>query len=71
MHKLYVILSFSLVFLSCRKDEYSEVSNATPYIIEYPGIIEQYLPPMSIPDDNQMTVEGVELGRHLFYETKL
>ncbi len=28
-------------------------------------------PPMPIPSDNPMTVEGIELGRHLFYEKML
>jgi cytochrome c peroxidase len=39
----------------------------TPYVLEYPS----YFPPMPIPPDNPMTVEGVKLGRHLFYEKRL
>ncbi|HRH39495.1 MAG TPA: cytochrome-c peroxidase, partial [Flavobacteriales bacterium] len=39
----------------------------TPYALQVPA----NFPPMEIPEDNQMTVEGVTLGRYLFYEEKL
>jgi cytochrome c peroxidase len=39
----------------------------TPYELEIPS----HFPSMIIPEDNPMTVEGVELGRHLFYEKRL
>ncbi len=58
--------------LSCRKDKYKvEVYQATPYEVQMPENFTQYLPPMNNPADNPLTVEGVELGRMLFYETKL
>lgn len=57
--------------LSCRKDEIIEPITPTTYELNLPGIIEQYLPPMEIPLDNPLTEEGVELGRKLFYDTKL
>lgn len=41
--------------------------SATPYNLEIPP----FFPPMDIPVDNPMTVEGVELGRYLFWETQL
>lgn len=41
--------------------------SATPYQLEVP----QGFPPPNIPTDNPMTVEGVRLGRHLFYEKAL
>lgn len=71
MDKYLGILSIIILFSSCRKDEYPVVSSATPYTVKYPGIIEQYLPPMDIPEDNPLTEEGIELGRHLFYDTQL
>ncbi len=40
---------------------------ATPFSLELPG----HFAPMPMPKDNPLTVEGVELGRHLFYEKKL
>ncbi len=41
---------------------------ATPYVIEVPFGFPQK---MNIPEDNPMTVEGVELGRYLFYDGRL
>ncbi|MDX9749483.1 MAG: cytochrome c peroxidase [Flavobacteriales bacterium] len=38
-----------------------------PYVLEYPA----YFPEMPIPPDNPMTEQGVQLGRHLFYEERL
>lgn len=61
-----------LMVSSCRRDNdvepVCEVSpTATPYNLEIPP----FFPPMDIPDDNPLTVEGVELGRHLFWEVQL
>jgi len=39
----------------------------TPYNLVIPPLF----PPMDIPADNPLTVEGVELGRYLFWEKKL
>ncbi len=39
----------------------------TPYALEIPSNFSQ----MAIPADNPLTVEGVKLGRHLFYEVRL
>ena len=40
---------------------------ATPYALEIPP----FFPPMDIPEDNPLTVEGIELGRLLFWEKSL
>ena len=40
---------------------------ATPYTLEIPP----FFPPMDIPEDNPLTVEGIELGRMLFWEKDL
>jgi cytochrome c peroxidase len=58
-----------IVGYSCKKSETGDQSpgetwNPTPYVIEIP----QGFPDMSIPQDNPMTVEGVTLGRRLFYD---
>lgn len=51
--------------------------NPTPFSIEYPQYVqlindrEVIIPEMPIPADNPMTEEGVELGRHLFYDKLL
>lgn len=38
--------------------------NPTPFTLNYP----QHFPPISFPIDNPLTVQGVELGRKLFYD---
>lgn len=62
---LFLLLGFVLVFLSCRKERRSFL--ATPYRLEVPS----HFPQMPIPKDNPMTVEGVALGRKLFYDKQL
>jgi len=53
------------MFFSCRKDNTRYLP--APYNLEIPS----HFPDMIIPADNPMTVEGVELGRFLFYEKRL
>lgn len=60
------ILAGLLLIASCRKDKISDFE-PTPYNLSIPS----HFPNMPIPSDNPMTVEGVELGRYLFYEKKL
>lgn len=68
-----VILFFAIIFLtgSCARDTEpqppGEVFDPTPYELFIP----QGFPDMVIPGDNPMTVEGVTLGRRLFYDTIL
>lgn len=65
-----VFILILVILASCRKDpELMEVpkNGVTPYVLDIPF----GFPPMQIPADNPMTVEGVELGRHLFYEEML
>lgn len=66
-----IFLSATLLFASCAKDPES-VNNAvfkggTPYKMRVPA----GFPKPVIPADNPMTVEGVELGRKLFYDNLL
>ncbi len=44
-----------------------DFSNTTPYNLNLPA----FVPPMPIPTDNPITVEGVHLGRFLFWEPEL
>jgi cytochrome c peroxidase len=71
---LYVPLVALLLLVACKRDKPDEQPaptapgfSPTPYVLEIPG----NLPPMMIPADNPLTVEGVRLGRHLFYEKRL
>ena len=64
------ILILGVGMASCQKDVNFEGSSAacgTPITLKAPP----RTPPVPVPDDNPMTVEGIELGRHLFYEKRL
>ncbi|MFM6934729.1 MAG: cytochrome-c peroxidase [Flavobacteriales bacterium] len=62
-----ILVSFFIlcVLVACRKDKADY--DPTPYHLEIPS----HFPDMLIPSDNPMTIEGVELGRFLFYEKQL
>ncbi len=66
MNRLLIVLLIAIVaFQACRKDQVGYAP--TPYTLEIPS----HFPAMPIPADNPMTVEGLELGRRLFYENML
>lgn len=68
--KNYIILLLILFFASCIKDKISEQTDfkTTPYQIKIPKFFPTEL---NIPTDNPMTVEGIRLGRYLFYDGRL
>ncbi len=69
---LYLFLPIILIGIwSCRKDPDIPVSKTTPYTPELPALIGTYIGPMDIPDDNSLTVEGIALGKKLFYDERL
>ena len=61
-----------LVIWSCSSDSNEEIKvesfNATPYVIPEMAYFPKNL---NIPANNPMTMEGVELGRYLFYDGRL
>jgi cytochrome c peroxidase len=65
---LIFIFLLSLMLVSCKKDDKPEPYTPTPYTIDIPF---GFPTELNIPDDNPMTVEGVELGRYLFYDGRL
>ena len=72
--RLYKIISLAILFFltGCKKNESEELTpltneELTPYSIKYPN----YFPPLSIPLYNPLTVEGINLGRRLYYDTIL
>lgn len=72
MNKYLFFLFTGLLLISCEDDDANgERYTPTPLEIEVPQLISELLPPPVIPEDNPQTVEGVSLGRKLFYETKL
>jgi cytochrome c peroxidase len=66
----YFVFGFLIFLASCQQedDPVPVPAGATPYVMEIPFGFPQNL---NIPDDNPMTVEGVELGRYLFYDGRL
>jgi len=69
-HILYILrlLIFCFLLFSCEPKEPKNSFSATPYTLQIP----RYFPTnLHIPKDNPLTVEGIELGRHLFYDERL
>lgn len=69
--KIAAFFAASLLFLSaCKKDNTNTTNeveyDATPYALAYGNF-----PVPAIAQDNQLTVQGVKLGRMLFYEKML
>lgn len=62
-----VLFSIVIAFKSCKKDEEVLPFIPTPFPLEIP----QGFPQMPVPANNPLTLEGVELGRHLFYDERL
>ncbi len=64
-----VLLIVFIVLSSCKEKEPVKPEwRSTPYAI----IIPKYFPTkLNIPADNQLTVEGIALGRYLFYDGRL
>ena len=66
---IFLISVFSLYLTSCHEDTPpSNTANTTPY--KYPT--PKFFPTlMNIPVDNLTTMEGVKLGRYLFYDGRM
>ncbi len=66
---LLSMVSLLLMSTSCEKDPEPEpVKPATPYSINIPH---GFPTNVNIPSDNPMTVEGVALGRYLYYDGRM
>jgi len=61
---LFLACSVALIFSACKKDP--SLIQGGYYDYDY-----GYFPNPAIPTDNPLTIEGVKLGRMLFYESKL
>ncbi len=64
--KLLRLLPLLLLAASCRPGE-TAAPGPTPYTLAIPS----GMPAMSIPADNPLSVEGIALGRRLFYDSIL
>jgi len=65
---LFSIFSFLFIASCTEKTEPAPAFHATPYTIQIPLHFPREL---NIPADNPMTVEGIMLGRYLFYDGRL
>ncbi|NQY28316.1 MAG: cytochrome-c peroxidase [Flavobacteriaceae bacterium] len=73
MKKVFYILVLTL-FLSCSKDDSSIASDEyvpTPLALDVPPLFDQKILAPTIPFTNPQTVEGVTLGKKLFFDTIL
>ena len=80
MKKIYFPILFILIIVvACNDDDLVPMDNCNPTNggdlsnIEYDPqdynlIVPNSFPDMFIPEDNPLTVDGVNLGRHLFYD---
>lgn len=59
------VLFVVVIFASC-KDETQVIYDPTPFQLDIGG-----LPEPNLPEDNPLTQQGIELGKMLFYETRL
>lgn len=71
-HILLALCGLIMATAACKRDELADApagagAVGTPYTLHIPA----NLPPMDMPADNPLTVEGVALGRFLFYEERL
>ena len=60
-----------LFALGCTKDKSTDPSSWVYAPTSYNLVLPSNFPAMPIPPSNPLTVEGVELGRHLFWDPKL
>ncbi len=69
MTRIFISFIFITVFVAgCREKSTPEPYKPTPYEIEIPF---GFPTELNIPADNPMTVEGIELGRYLFYDGRM
>jgi cytochrome c peroxidase len=72
--KALTFILFCFVIIACQETEHlGPLSpcnlSSTPYNpTNYTVVSPKGFPPMEHPDDNPITVQGIELGRHLFYD---
>ena len=65
-NKVFLLAIIVLILQGCDRFR-SPAHEPTPYTLEYPS----HFPAPAIPATNPLTVEGVALGRHLFFDDRL
>ena len=65
-----MLIVLSIAVFACKRESVEELrtpASHTPFDMNTP----HYFPLLEVPADNPLTVEGIELGRHLYYDTLL
>ena len=69
IQKILFIFCLLCIAISCGEDDnQNQGYSPRPVNIAVPAIFSQLLPAPEIPANNQLTQEGIALGRALFYE---
>jgi len=69
MRFLVSILFLTLLVISCKSgDDSGDTYEATPSALVIPQLFKDKLIPPVIPEDNPQTVEGIALGKKLFFD---
>lgn len=61
---LTVCFAFLIYLQSCKSDPVEKIFDPTPFEVKTPT----FFPPFPINPDNELTVEGIALGKRLFYD---
>jgi cytochrome c peroxidase len=69
MKRLFLLSLVVVGFMACKPETNPKKEYPAPRPVTL--ATKPFFPPAVIPADNPLTMEGIELGRHLFYETKL
>lgn len=64
-----VLILFAILGYSCKKDVSTEVASPVPHAIKL--LVPANFPMADEHPDNPLTLEGIELGRELFYDVRL
>lgn len=70
IYTILIVVSFSIVLFSSCKEDPPDIPDKGPTAYKFPT--PKFFPTdLNIPDDNPTTVEGVKLGRYLFYDGRM
>ena len=69
--RCFLIILLTSFLMSCSSSDDTIEYQAIPKDLEIPQLFSNLLLPPTIPSDNPQTIEGVTLGRKLFYEPLL
>ncbi|MDX5428584.1 MAG: hypothetical protein LPK46_09370 [Bacteroidota bacterium] len=64
-----IVLMAAVILGSCKKDDPTPTNTSALHFVQAPQ--PPGFPPMILPNDQQMSEEGIELGRQLYYDTRL